>query len=161
MNVIDYAVTMERDAKTFYDKLAANAAAPEFRTLFTLLADAEQEHLEALEAMKREGVVGKAEFRALHAVPTAYHEMLQRQELLDDLRDDRDGYRHVMHEEEESVRFYEELARTTDDQETRNLLERLAQEERKHLQMISNIYDFVESPRTYLEWGEFSNLNQL
>jgi hypothetical protein len=34
----------------------------------------------------------------------------------------------------------------------------IAEEEKKHLNIIENIYSFVESPRTYLAWGEFSNL---
>jgi rubrerythrin len=37
----------------------------------------------------------------------------------------------------------------------------LAAEERRHLNMVENIYDFVEAPRSFLAWGEFSNLREL
>ena len=37
----------------------------------------------------------------------------------------------------------------------------LAEEERRHLEVVENIYAFMESPRTYLAWGEFANLEQL
>jgi hypothetical protein len=40
------------------------------------------------------------------------------------------------------------------------LLRKLAEEEQLHLQVIENIYDFVESPRTYLAWGEFGTLRE-
>jgi hypothetical protein len=39
-------------------------------------------------------------------------------------------------------------------------MRRIAEEERHHLEVMENIYDFVESPRTYLAWGEFSNLRE-
>jgi rubrerythrin len=40
-------------------------------------------------------------------------------------------------------------------------LRRIAEEERRHLNIMENIFDFVESPKTFLAWGEFSNLNEL
>jgi hypothetical protein len=36
----------------------------------------------------------------------------------------------------------------------------IAEEERKQLNIVENIYSFVESPKTYLAWGEFSNLKE-
>jgi hypothetical protein len=38
------------------------------------------------------------------------------------------------------------------------ILQMLADEERKHLEIMENIYDFVEAPKNYLAWGEFGNL---
>ena len=37
----------------------------------------------------------------------------------------------------------------------------LAEEERRHLNVVEHIYDFVEAPRTFLAWREFSNLQEL
>lgn len=34
----------------------------------------------------------------------------------------------------------------------------IADEERKHLSIDENIHDFVESPKNFPAWGEFSNL---
>ena len=45
-------------------------------------------------------------------------------------------------------------------EETRELLLMIAHEERKHLSIVENIYTFVESPKSYLAWGEFSNLKE-
>ena len=41
-----------------------------------------------------------------------------------------------------------------------NVLWQLTAEERNHLEIVDNIYDFVEAPRSYLAWGEFSNLRE-
>ncbi len=37
----------------------------------------------------------------------------------------------------------------------------LAEDEKEHLSIVENIYEFVEKPRTFLAWGEFSNLKEL
>jgi hypothetical protein len=36
----------------------------------------------------------------------------------------------------------------------------IADDERKHLDIVKNIYTFVESPKNFLAWGEFSNLKE-
>jgi len=36
----------------------------------------------------------------------------------------------------------------------------IADEERKHLNIVENIYSIVESAKTCLAWGEFSNLKE-
>jgi hypothetical protein len=43
----------------------------------------------------------------------------------------------------------------------RRVLERIVSDEKDHLSKIENIYEFMETPHTYLEWGEFSNLHPL
>jgi rubrerythrin len=73
---------------------------------------------------------------------------------------DPDSYRHAVLEEEKGVRFYEELAAQAKDEGTRGIILMIADEERKHLNIVENIYSFVESPKTYLAWGEFSNLKE-
>ncbi len=37
----------------------------------------------------------------------------------------------------------------------------MVDEEKEHLSIVENIYDFVEKPRTFLACGEFSNLKEL
>ena len=77
------------------------------------------------------------------------------------LRVDTDGYRHAIKAEEESIRFYLDAAEKEQSPEVRQLLRALAAEEKIHLNIIENIYEFVESPKYFLEWREFSNLKPL
>ncbi|WP_246561215.1 ferritin family protein [Geobacter grbiciae] len=69
-----------------------------------------------------------------------------------------DAYQHIVKEEEKGVSFYEELATQAKDQGAREILLMIAAEERKHLSIGENIYAFVESPKNFLAWDEFSNL---
>lgn len=160
MNVFDCALKMEEEARTHYEKLAEAAPVPELKNIFTMLASAEAEHHEALVKMKGELDPAAAVFKSLDDAACAFRPLLGKRDLMAELRDDPDGYRHVVKEEEESVRFYEDLAAKADTEEAKKLLLSLAEEEKRHLSIVENIYSFVESPQTYLAWGEFSNLKE-
>lgn len=160
MNVFDCAIKMEEEARIYYEKLATAAATPELKNLFTMLAAAEQEHHDALVEMKGSVAPRKAQFKALQEAACLFKPLLAKRDLMAELKDDPDAYQHVVREEEEGVRLYEELAAQAKDEGVREILLKIAAEERKHLSIVENIYSFVESPKTYLAWGEFSNLNE-
>jgi hypothetical protein len=40
------------------------------------------------------------------------------------------------------------------------LLRRIATEERRELESLRQLFDFVNAPNEFLAWGEFSNLNE-
>ena len=160
MNIFDCAIKMEQDARMYYEKLAAATAVPELKNLFTLLAASEQEHHDALVEMKENTDVKKAEFKVLQEAACLFKPLLAKRDLMAELKEDPDAYQHVVKEEEKGIRFYEELAVQAKDEGAREILLMIAKEERKHLNIVENIYSFVESPKTYLAWGEFSNLKE-
>lgn len=160
MNVIDCALKMEEEARLHYEELAAAAPTPELRTLFSLLTAAEREHRHALEKIKEGVAAPETGFVALNEASCVFRALLSKRELLAGLKNDSDAYQHVIKEEQESVKLYEELAAKAEDGDTRNLLLMIAEEERRHLNIVENIYSFLESPKTYLAWGEFSNLRE-
>jgi rubrerythrin len=151
---------MEEEARTYYEKLATATTVPELKNLFSMLAAAEQEHHDALVEMKGSADPQKAEFKALQEAACLFKPLLAKRDLMAELKEDPDAYKHVVKEEEEGARFYEELAAQAKDEGARKVLLMIAAEERKHLSIVENIYSFVESPKTYLAWGEFSNLDE-
>ena len=158
MNIFDCAIKMEKEAKEYYEGLANASTVPELKNLFSMLAAAEDEHHDALVGMKENSDPQKISFSALDEAACIFRPLLERRELIAELKDDPDAYRHAVLKEEEGVKFYEELAAKAEDEGTREVLLTIAREERKHLNIVENIYSFVESPKTYLAWGEFSNL---
>lgn len=160
MNIFDCAIKMEEEAKAHYEKLAASVPVAELKNIFSMLAGAEQEHLDSLRKMKESTAPAKARFNALDDAACAFRPLLGKRDLLAELHDDPDAFMHVVKEEEESIGFYEDLAAKADNEETRKLLLTIANEERRHLNIVENIYSFVQSPKTYLAWGEFSNLKE-
>ena len=160
MNIFDCAIKMEEEAREYYENLATAVTVPELKNLFSMLATAEQEHHDALVLMKESIDPQKVRFSALEEAACVFKPLLAKRELIAELKDAPDAYKHALQNEEEGVRFYEELAAKAQDEATREILLSIAREERKHLNIVENIYSFVESPKTYLAWGEFSNLEE-
>ncbi|AAR35569.1 ferritin family protein [Geobacter sulfurreducens] len=160
MNLIDCALRMEEEAAAHYSQLAAAAPVEELRSIFGLLAAAEKEHHDKLVAMLGDADAAATAFTALDDASCVFKPLLGKRDLVAELRRDPDGYRHVVKEEEESIKFYEDLAAKAEREDTRAILLKLADEERRHLSIVENIYSFIEEPKTYLAWGEFSNLKE-
>jgi len=151
---------MEEDATAFYKRVSDASTIPEIKNLLSLLAEAEQEHRDALVKMKQTLEPQKVGFSVLQNASCVFRPLLGKRDLMEELKNDPDAYRHIARREEEDVRFYEDLAAKVQDRESRELLLMIADEERKHLSIVENIYSFVESPKSYLAWGEFSNIKE-
>lgn len=159
MDIFDYAIKMEQTGKAYYLKLAETATIPGLRTIFTWLAEDEQKHCDIFlawqrgsqdVAMKSSTVLEDAK-GVFSAQPryTGTH-----------LKGDLEGYRYAMGLEAESFRLYESAAKAAEADAERELLLKIAGEERKHFQILENIYAFINAPNQYLAWGEFSNLEE-
>ena len=160
MNVFDCAIKMEEEAKLYYEALAAQAEDQELRNLFTMLAAAEQEHKEALVQLQGSVDPQMAQFTVLDRAACLFKPLLAKREAMAQLKESPDGYQMVVAQEEKGVELYRELAAQTKDAGIRQILLKIADEERRHLSIVENIYSFVESPKTFLAWGEFSNLQE-
>lgn len=160
MNIFDYAIKMEEDTRIFYEKLAMTSVISELKNLFTLLAESEQEHHTALIEMKKNVDSQKVQFKDLQAAACLFKPLLAKRDLMAEMVEKTDLYLQIVKGEEDGVRFYEDLAAQAKDEATRKVLLMIADEERKHLNIVMNIYSFVESPKNFLAWGEFSNLKE-
>lgn len=160
MNIFDCAIKMEEEARVYYQQLAEAAGTPELKNLFTLLAQAEQEHHDALVEMKAGMPPKKSRFEALQEAACFFKPLLTKREQVAELEKGHDAYQIVIRQEQKGIEFYEDLAAQAKDEESREVLLRIADEERRHLSIVENIYAFVESPKNFLAWGEFSNLKE-
>jgi rubrerythrin len=162
MNVLDFALKLEADGKAYYENLAEASESRELKNLFTLLAEAEQAHYEALLARKSHRSSSAVESQILEQAKNIFQRLMEMKEVgPGSLKVDVDGYRHAIKAEEQSIGFYLDAAEKEQSLEVRRLLQALAAEEKLHLNIIENIYEFVESPKYFLEWREFSNLRPL
>ena len=164
MNVFDYAIRLEERGVQLFELLKHDTENHELKEIFDSLATMEQEHLTSLRTMKQ--VVTPEEAKSTMVdrawpVKDGFEKLLESCDILHELRRDPDGFYHIVKAEEENIRMLEGMAATEPSETASLLLHELADEEKKHLETIENIYDFIEKPHTYLEWGEFSNLSQL
>ena len=160
MNIFDCAIKMEEEARMYYEQLAADTSVPELKNLFTMLAESEQEHHDALVALKESKGHVVADFKDLQGAACHFKPLLEKSDLLDGSVVDSKVYLNIVKEEEKGVQFYVDLAGQSEDENTRKVLLLVAKEERKHLSIVKNIYSFVESPKSFLVSAEFSNLKE-
>lgn len=160
MNVYDFAMKMELDGKAYYEQLAAATKVTGLRNIFLGLAEDEQKHYEIFQALKNQETPAMSESTALENARNVFEKLIAEKTVAGATGDDLAGYRHAMKLEAESFRFYEEVAIHTPDPGIKQLLSRVAGEERKHFNILQNVFDFVNAPNQYLAWAEFSNLDE-
>lgn len=164
MNALDYMTRFEEDCLRFYETLGSDRHDPELSELYALLAESQKKHLDALKAVRDSSIGSGAESslveRADHVV-NGFRQLLFTHDIAKEMRRDRDAFSHVLHAEEEMIKLCEGMARAEPNAGSKALLAWLAENEKRHLNEIEEIYNFVESPGCYLEWGEFSNLRPL
>ena len=160
MNLFDFAMKMEMDGKSYYLQLAEQSAHVGLKSIFTSLAADEQKHYDAVNFMKSGVESSMAETTVLDAAKNVFQGLVQDKTLLGSMRKSLDGYYLAMKVEADSVRLYEDMASKETREKTALLLQKIANEEKKHYNIMENLYDLVLAPQTYLAWGEFSNLKE-
>ena len=162
MNILECTIKMKKEQQGHYERLAETAADADLKRLFSLLAAAEDEHIDKMVALQKDMKKLKVkDFNRVEESVCVYSPHIDPRHLAEALRHDPDAYRHVVAEEEETIEFFDQLSDQAESEQLKRIFRLQAAKEREHLSMLENIYFFVEEPRTYLEWGEFSNLKSL
>jgi rubrerythrin len=160
MNVFDFAMRMELDGKAHYEKLAAVTPVMGLHNIFIMLAADEQKHYDVIQSMKAGNSGTIATSIVLDEAKNVFQGLINDKAQVGGLRKDLDGYRYAMKVESDSVKFYEDMAKKENADKIVQLLLKIANEEKKHYNIMENLYDFVLEPQNYLAWGEFSNLKE-
>lgn len=164
MNAIDYMIRTEEDGLRLYEMLSYETSDRELKEIFELLAERQRNHLGGLETLKESVGPSDAEsglVERARGLENGFRRLLDSHDIIHELKNDHDAFFHILKAEEETIQLLEGMAKAETKENTRTLLERIAEDEKAHLSNIENIYEFIEAPRTYLEWGEFPNLHPL
>ena len=161
MNIFDFAMKMELDGKAYYEKMAAETTVVGVKSIFTSLAADEQKHYETIQAIKAGTDYKMTDSAVLEKAKNLFEEITADRDSVASLKKSLDGYQHARKIEADSVKLYEDMAKKEDNPETVQLLLRIANEEKKHYNILDNLYDYILAPQNFLAWGEFSNLKEL
>lgn len=162
MNIIECTIQMKHETQAHYERLSDSVIDKDLKRLFSLLAAAEREHVAKLgNLMKSMGKFDVDNFYSLDEKVCVYNPHTDLSYLAESLKNNSDAYLSVVREEEGTIEFFDHLSDQAENERLKRICHILADKEREHLEMLENIYSFVEEPRTYLEWGEFSNLKSL
>jgi rubrerythrin len=161
MNVFEFALQMELDGKGYYETLAGETASSGLKAIFTSLAADEQKHYDTILALQAGSIGEMADSKVLDDAKSLFRTLTADRTIAASLSKSLDGYRHAMENEANSIQLYETMAKKEPDAGIVKLLLRIAAEEKKHYNIMDNLYDFTLAPQNYLEWAEFSNLKTL
>jgi rubrerythrin len=162
MNVFDMALTRERELQEYYEKLAKESELPGVKKIFTLLAGDEQRHFELIQALQREvGNEQLVDSATLEVAKEVVGAFIGNTATAASLHNDLEAYQQALAAEAESIRLYERVAEQEQDGRRRSIIEKILLEERKHYNIVENLYDYALEPTNFLAWAEFSNLREL
>jgi len=166
MDIIEFALKMELDGKTFYEKQAAAESDPELKQILETLAKEEESHYRFFQTFKDNpnqppsadtfGHPG-----AVDRVKNIFEEMSHQDEARKFGDKAVSVWKEALRIEERAVSFYKGKADEESDPARKRLLARLAEEETKHVHMIDGVLMYLKDPATFAASAQFRNFQSL
>jgi rubrerythrin len=159
MDILEYALKMEKDGERFYRGLAGKTTNKSLQTILTMLAQDEQRHYDTIDAL-RAGRSQTAQTTILDQAKNVFAQMEQSADHLILGADQIALYKQAQQIERKSRQFYLDNAEKTSSQPQRLVFEILAAEEDKHYFLLENVIEFIGRPREWLENAEWHHLEE-
>ncbi len=166
MDIIEFALKMELDGKSFYERQAAAESDPELKKILETLAHEEESHYRFFRTFKDNpnlppsaDTFGTPD--AVDRVKNIFEEMSQQEEAKKFGDKAVSVWKEAMRIEERAVNFYSTQAKEETDPARKQLLLRLAEEETKHVHMIDGVLMYMKDPATFAASAQFRNFQSL
>ncbi len=161
MNVFEFAMQMEKDGEAFYRQIANGTKNPGLKRIFETLAEEEVVHYNTFKKLAEKTGTSVVESNILAKAKNIFAEMKESGPVdLSGETPQTEAYRKAMAAEEEAYTFYEKKAAECNDDIEKEVLLVFAKEERRHYHLHENVLEFVSRPDTWIEDGEFVNLEE-
>lgn len=159
MNIYKYAMQLEKDSENYYIRLMNKTDDVGLQTILKMLADEEAKHFSIVEQMMKTNTCPELiETDLLKNAKNIFMKIKGKKlEFNFDLTQ-ADFYRKAQEFEEKSYKHYLEMSDKVEAEAQKNLLLKLAGEEKKHMFLLENLVDFVSRPETWIENAEFNHL---
>ncbi len=159
MNILIYAMQMEKDGEEYYYQLADQAPNKGLKAIFEMLAVEEMRHYQALDRMKTVRPE-LAETTVLSDARNVFAEIKESGESFDFDLGQIELYRKAQALEQRSADFYSEKADEVEHDYQKEIFLILTREEKKHYALLESIIEFISRPETWLENAEFCHLDE-
>ena len=161
MNLFEFALKMEKEGQAYYEKLADQTDLPGLKTIFSRLAEDEQNHYAIFQRLQAgQTAPDLQQSSTLDQVENIFADLPLPEVASKNLAETLEAYRYDMKVEADSVALYKKGAVEEDNPKTKELLLRIAAEEQRHFDIMENVFHFANAPNQYLADAEFTNLNQ-
>ncbi len=160
MNLYKFAQATEESGVSFYQELADKAEDDGVKRIFTMFAADEKQQLKKLERMLQHyPKLAKMNCGRLEKNGIVF-DQLRKSINADNIHSDLEAYQLAHQAEKKVIEQYLKAAEAESRPAVKKFLQWLAALEQHELKEIQQLLDFVSAPSTFLEWGEFSNLDE-
>jgi len=163
MDVIKFAMQMELDGVKFYEQ-AARAAPAVLREIFEHLADEERRHFKFFHSLS-DGQTGKASKNlisdSLGKTKNIFVQMIEQNAQTSFSDEVREVWRQAREIEEKAVAMYTDEAEKETDPARKELIQKIADEERQHVYLIENVLNFLIDPQGFAASQQFASFKSM
>ncbi len=158
MNALELAIQRKENAIVHYTNVVGNCGHPSGIKMFQVVLEDEENHLSSLNAMLKDVDMeqlglGDVENLATILLNTQSH---TGPDAAVCSLDDMEAFKVAMAMEKEDYEFYKELAAMSNIEEEKALFERLAYEEEKHYEVLSETHSFLTDSGNWFMWEDHS-----
>jgi rubrerythrin len=164
MDAFEFALKMELDGEKYYRDLAERAKYDDLKKVLEGLAEDEQRHYQIIQLAQNQTLQNIEANPSLSKIQNVFviHKnkefLSDNKEFIAKLKDEQsDVYRAALVKEKESVKLYKKLKESSERHEEKRIFETLMHEEEKHVEVIENIIDMLNSVNDWVEAAEFNH----
>jgi rubrerythrin len=164
MDVFEFAMNMEKDGENYYRELAGSANHKGMVNILNMLAEDEVKHYNILEEMKAGatelGTRRAGDSEVLKTAKNIFQQMKEEGGSFDFNISEIELYKKAQELEKGSEDFYVEKAGETASDVEKQILLKIADEEKRHYFLLENLIQFLSKPNNWLENAEFFHLDE-
>ncbi|MDR4508009.1 MAG: ferritin family protein [Candidatus Brocadiaceae bacterium] len=160
MDIFEFALQMEKDGEKYYRDLVLKVDNIGLKNVLSMLADAEVKHYEILQRLKENETVQISDVSVLSDVKNIFTKMKEEKDISGLDSSLREVYENALEIEKKSQEFYKEKAEEVHEQSQREILLKIAEEEKHHCIILENIINFVSQPARWLENAEWYHMDE-
>jgi rubrerythrin len=158
MDILAFAIQMEKDGEQYYRSMSSQINNPGLKKILNMLADDELKHIDFIQNAIQAKYYELTDTTILDDAKNIFSQMDKTKDSALVNSKQTDLYQKAIDIEKKSEEFYKQKSSEVSEPSQKKLLEKLADEERKHSILLENLLDFIQEPLSYLENAEFSNL---
>ncbi len=153
MGILDFAMQMELDGRAFYKNGAAGTTNPQIKQIFETLAEEEHRHYQVFKKLRDGDSTSPADLAPAGATVAAFKSIFRqmvesgKQTLAGDTK--RDLWKDAREVEIKSEKMYRDAAAAEADPTKKDMLNRIAEEEKAHIYLIDNMIQFLSDPNSF------------
>lgn len=164
MDILEFAMQMEKDGKAFYEKQAAGTTNPGLKKVLLSMAEEEERHYKYFKRLKEDPDDINASFtgaETISKIQNIFEQMASNPKGVQFGENELSAWKEALKLEEKSKKLYEEQAAKEGDPKRKALFIKIAGEEQNHIYMIDGVLMYARQPQSFADSAQFKNFRSL